>query len=415
MTFALVDCNSFYCSCERVFHPETRNRPVIVLSNNDGCAIAFSREAKAIGFGQMCEPFFELKDRIKKHNVAVFSSNYTLYDDMSKRVMKILSQYTPQLEVYSIDEAFLLLDGFDHYDLLDYGKKIRKDILKKTGIPVGVGISKTKVLSKIANKNAKKNTGVTVMLEDKEIDTVLRHFPVQDIWGIGASGSRKLNMLGIKTAYDFKIYKNENLIQKMLTKKGREIQEELRGVSCLPIEEVQEKKNIANTRSFGSEVYTRHELKEAIATFCTKAAEKLRYQDGVCFSLSVFIHTNMFKEVEQYYGIGSYTFQSGTSDTIKIIKAAHQVLDSIFKSGLGYKKGGVILNHIVPRGENQLDLFNQDPSDNEKLSQIVDAINNRFGPQTIKSAACGVNPVWRLVAQYKSRRFTTNWNEVLVI
>lgn len=415
MTIALVDCNSFYCSCERVFHPQTRKRPIIVLSNNDGCAIAFSREAKAIGLGQMCEPFFQVKDRIRKHNVAVFSSNYTLYDDMSKRVMTLLKNYTPELEVYSIDEAFLSLEGFDHYDLMEHGRKIRKDVLKITGIPVGVGISRTKVLSKVANKISKKNSGVCLLMKESEIDEALKQFPVKDIWGIGSAGTRKLAMLGINTAYEFKMYRNENMIQRLLTKTGREVQEELRGVSCLPMEEVEDKKNIANTRSFGQDVYDKRELKEAIATFCSKAAEKLRYQDGVCMGLTVFVHTNAFKEVPQYYGIGGHTFSSGTSDTVRIIKAAHQVLDEIYRHGFAYKKGGVILNHIVSKNENQLDLFNEDPSDNERLSKVLDSINSRFGPHTIKSAACGINQSWKLVADYKSRRFTTNWNEILVV
>ncbi len=415
MTVALVDCNSFYCSCERIFNPKTRGRPVIVLSNNDGCAIAFSKEAKAIGFGQMCEPFFQTKERIKKYNVAVFSSNYTLYDDMSKRVMRVLKNYTPDLEVYSVDEAFLSLDGFDQFDLLEYGKKIRKSVLKTTGMPVGIGISKTKVLAKMANKMAKKNTGVWMMNTDDEIDAVLKKFPVKDIWGIGSASSRKLNMLKIETAYDFKMYKNDKLIQKLLTKTGREVQEELRGVNCLSIEEIQDKKNIANTRSFGHDVYDKIFLKEAIASFATKAAEKLRHQDGVCFSITVFIHTNAFKEIPQYYGAETYTFQTGTSDTIKLIKAAHQALDQIYRPGYGYKKGGVILNHIVPKSENQMDLFSTDPSDNDRLNQVLDAINNRFGPHTIKSAACGINQTWKLVADYKSKRFTTNWGEILAV
>ena len=294
MSIALVDCNSFYCSCERVFNPKTRGRPIIVLSNNDGCAIAFSREAKAIGFGQMCEPYFQTKERIKKYNVAVFSSNYTLYDDMSKRVMSVLKNYTDNLEVYSVDEAFLSLDGFNRYDYKEYGKKIRKDILKITGIPVGVGISKTKVLSKMANKLSKKHSGVLVLADDKKIDEALKHYPVRDLWGIGSASNRKLSMLGIRTAYDFKMFRNDQLIQKLLTKTGREVQEELRGVSCLTMEEVQDKKNIANTRSFGHDVYDKKFMKEAISNFATKAAEKLRYQNSVCFSLSVFIHTNGF-------------------------------------------------------------------------------------------------------------------------
>ena len=415
MIFGLVDCNSFYCSCERVFRPDTRGKPIIVLSNNDGCAIAFSKEAKAIGFGEMCEPFFKTKDRIAKNKVFVFSSNYTLYDDLSKRVMKILESYTPNLEVYSVDEAFLDLDGYDNFDLLEYGIKIRKDLLHKTGIPVGVGIAPTKVLSKAANKIAKKNKGVWVMNTEKEIDASLKNFPTKDIWGIGLASARKLAMLGINTALEFKMYKNDNLIQKLLTKTGREVQEELRGVSCLQMDEVEDKKVIANTRSFGKDTYDKSELKEAIATFATKVAEKLRNQESVTYSLTVFIHTNAFKEYEQYYGSESHTFHSGTSDTVKIIKAALKVLDQIYRPGFGYKKGGVILNHIVPKNENQMNIFDPDPLDNESLSLVLDAINDRFGPRTIKSAACGINQAWKLRADYISKRFTTDWNEILSI
>ncbi len=414
--FGLVDCNSFYCSCERVFRPEIRGRPVIVLSNNDGCAIAFTKEAKALGFGEMCEPFYKLKDRIKKHNVAVFSSNYTLYDNLSRRVMSILNGFTPCLEIYSVDEAFLELDGFDKYDLLEYGKKIRSDVLQFTGIPVGVGIAKTKVLSKIANKLSKKQHGVMVFKDDEEIDQILKSFPVKDIWGIGYASSTKLNMLGIKTAYDFKMYKDEQLIQKLLTKAGRQVQDELRGISCLPIEEAEDKKNTGNSRSFGSSVYTKSELREALADFCTNSAAKLRAQDSVCFSLTVFIQTNSFNDnAPQYYGTGSQNFISGTSDTLRLIKGSHQVLDNIFKSGYEYKKGGVLLNHIVPRTENQMDLFDEHSDDNEKLGQVVDLINKRYGAKTIQSAACGSNQAWRTIANFRSPKYTNAWKDILRI
>lgn len=411
--FCLVDCNSFYCSCERIFRPEMRGRPVVVLSNNDGCAIAFTKEAKAIGFGQMCEPYFQMKDRIKKHNVAVFSSNYTLYDDISKRVMDTLRQFSPDMEIYSVDEAFLQFEGFDKYDLHSYAKNIRENILKSVGIPVGVGISTTKVLSKVANKIAKKNSGVWIMTKSHEIDEVLKKFPVRDIWGIGHRSAIKLKMLGIETAYEFKMYPNENMIQKLLTKTGRQIQEELRGVSCLPLEAPDDKKNTGTSRSFGQSIYTRSELKEAIAHFSTHAALKLRRQNSVCFSLSVFIHTNPFKEVPQYFGEGRYNFPTGTSDTMKIIQAAHKVLDDIFKPGFEYKKAGVLLNHIVPKGENQMDLF--DPGDNEKLIQVMDLINKKYGPHSIKSAACGTRENWKTIADYKSQRYTTSWHELLKV
>lgn len=413
--FCLVDCNSFYCSCERVFHPETRNRPVIVLSNNDGCAIAFTKEAKAVGFGQMCEPFFQLKDRIKKYNVAVFSSNYTLYDSMSKRVMDILREFSPDMEIYSVDEAFLQFEGFDHYDFMEYGQKIRQDILVKTGIPVGVGISITKVLSKIANKMAKKNKGVWVMINQQDIDDVLKTFPVKDIWGIGSRSAAKLNMLGIKTAYEFKMYKDEGLIQKLLTKTGRQVQEELRGVSCLALEEAEDKKNTGTSRSFGVNVYDKKELQEALAHFSTHAALKLRRQNSVCYSMQAFIYTNPFQEVPQYYGQGRATFSSGTSDTLKIITAAHQILDEIYRPGFAYKKAGVLLNHIVPKGQNQLDLFTPDPSDNEQLNQVMDLINRKYGAHTIKSAACGIHNDWKTVADYKTQHYTTSWKDLLKV
>lgn len=413
--FCLVDCNSFYCSCERVFRPETRGRPVIVLSNNDGCAIAFTKEAKAIGFGVMCEPYFQLKDRIKKHNVAVFSSNYTLYDNMSKRVMDILRGFSPEIEIYSVDEAFLQFEGFDHYDLQEYGKEIRREVLSHVGIPVGVGISITKVLSKVANKMAKINSGVWVMIKPDEIDKVLKTFPVQSIWGIGHRSAMKLNMLGIKTAYEFKMYKNDVLIQKLLSKTGREIQEELRGVNCLSMETPEDKKNTGTSRSFGAPVYSKSELGEALAHFATHAALKLRRQNGVCFSLTAFIYTNPFKEVPQYYGHGQVTFSSGTSDTVKIIRATHKILEDIYRPGHEYKKAGVLLNHIVSKNQNQMDLFNPDPCDNEKLNQVMDLINKKYGAYTIKSASCGIHHQWRTVADYKSDNYTTAWEELLKV
>jgi DNA polymerase V len=411
--FGLVDCNSFYCSCERVFRPDTRGRPVIVLSNNDGCAIAFSKEAKAVGFGQMCEPYFQIKERIKKYNVAVFSSNYTLYDNMSKRVMDQLKNYTPELEIYSVDEAFLQFEGFDQFDLMEYGHKIRTEVLQLTGIPVGVGISTTKVLSKVANKLAKKNQGVWVMAKDSEIDQVLKHFPVQDLWGVGSRSALKLAALGIKTAYEFKMYRNEKMIQKLLTKTGRQIQEELRGVSCLALEEVDDKKNTGASRSFGVSVYDKKELREALAHFADHAALKLRRQRSVCFGISAFIYTNAFKDVPQYYGEARRTFTSGTADSMKIIGAAHEILDQIYKSGYEYKKGGVLLTHIIPKDQNQLDLFSEDASDNETLNEVMDAINRKYGPHTIKSAACGLQHTWKTIANYKSQLYTTSWKELL--
>jgi DNA polymerase V len=412
---ALVDCNSFYCSCEKIFRPELRNKPVVVLSNNDGAAIAFTKEAKALGFGQMCEAFFKVKDRVKKHNVAVFSSNYTLYDDISKRVMNVLREFSPKVEVYSVDEAFIEVEGDENFDFEGFGRKVRSEIFRKIGMPVGVGISKTKVLAKVANKLSKKHSGVCTLITDQQIDHALKDFPVRDIWGIGSRSASKLNMFDMKTALDFKMYKDEQIIQKMLTKVGREIQDELRGINCLSLESPEDKKNTGNSRSFGFDLYTKDELKEALAQFATNSSLKLRNQESVCFSMTAFIHTNPFKPGPQYFGEAGVRFSSGTSDVMKIIDGAHTILDEIYKPGYGYKKGGVLLNHIVPKNECQIDLFNDDPSDNEPLNKVLDSINKKYGPHTIKSAACGIEQEWKTIRAYISKAYTTEWKDMLEV
>jgi DNA polymerase V len=412
---ALVDCNSFYCSCEKIFRPDLRNKPVIVLSNNDGAAIAFTKEAKALGFGQMCEAFFKVRDRVKKHNVAVFSSNYTLYDDISKRVMDVLRDFSPKVEVYSIDEAFVEIEAEEHFDLEGLGHEIRSEIFRRIGMPVGVGISLTKVLAKVANKLSKKHNGVCVLATEENINAALKDFPTRDIWGIGVRSASKLNMLDIKTALEFKNFKEEAIVQKLLTKVGREIQDELRGIHCLSLESPEDKKNTGNSRSFGYDLFTKDELKEALAQFATNASFKLRNQNSVCFSMSAFIYTNPFKPGAQYFGEASVRFSSGTNDVMKIIEGAHTILDQIYKKGYGYKKGGVLLNHIVPKNECQIDLFNEDPTDNENLNKVLDTINKKYGPQTIKSGACGISQEWKTIRAYISRSYTTNWNELLEI
>lgn len=413
----LVDCNSFYASCEKVFRPDIRQRPVIVLSNNDGCAIAFDQKAKDLGLGNMAEPFYKLKNKIKEHNVAVFSSNYALYDSMSRRVMRTLSEFSAELEVYSVDEAFLTIHGHDEDDLRQVGENIRQAVLTRTGIPVGVGISTTKVLAKMANRLAKQRGGVCVLIDEVSIDRELKTFPLDKVWGIGRSSRTKLIAMDIRTPYAFKIYPHDHLIQKIFTKVGRQIQDELRGRSCLEMHDAEDDTldHTGNSRSFGYDVYEKRELREAVAHFTTYAASKLRRQKSVCHSISVFIHTNPHKSVPQYYGNESFVFSSGTCDTLTLIKKAHDILDKIFRPGFGYKKAGVLLGHVIPACENQIDLFNPNPEDNQKLNQVVDAINKRYGRDTIKSAACGLDQKWKTVADYKSQRFTTRWDEILKI
>ena len=412
---ALVDCNSFYCSCEKIFRPDLRNKPVIVLSNNDGAAIAFTKEAKEIGFGQMCEAYFKVKERIKEHKVAVFSSNYAFYDDISKRVMNVLREFTPAVEVYSVDEAFIHIEAEDSHQLEILGHKIRNEIMRKVGMPVGIGISRTKVLSKVANKLSKKFSGVKVMMTENEIDETLKDFPVRDIWGIGVRSASKLHLFDIRTALDFKNYKDDKIIQKTLTKVGREIQDELRGIYCLDMEKVEDKKNTGNSRSFGYDVRTKKELKEALAQFATNSAAKLRAQGSVCYGLSAYIHTNPFKPGPQYYGEDSVRFDSATSDVVKIIKGAHEILDKIYRTGYGYKKGGVLLSHIVPGDQAQIDLFCEDPQDNKEVNKVIDQINKKYGPQTIKSAACGITQPWKTIHEFKSHHYTTDWNDLLKV
>ena len=387
----------------------------MVLSNNDGAAIAFTKEAKALGFGQMCEAFFKVRDRVKKHKVAVFSSNYTLYDDISKRVMNVLREFCPKVEVYSVDEAFVEVEGDENFDFEAWGRKVRSEIYRKVGMPVGVGISKTKVLAKVSNKLSKKNNGVCALITEKQINEALKDFPVRDLWGIGSRSASKLNMFDIRTALEFKNYPDEKIIQKMLKKVGREILDELRGINCLSIEVPEDKKNTGNSRSFGHDIHTKEELREALAQFATNASLKLRNQESVCFSMTAFIHTNPFKPGPQYFGEAGVTFSSGTNDVMKIIEGAHTILDEIYKPGYGYKKGGVLLNHIVPKNECQMDLFNEDPSDNEHLNKVLDLINKKYGPHTIKSAACGIQQEWKTIHAYISRHYTTDWNEMLEV
>lgn len=407
----LVDCNSFYCSCERVFRPELRKKPVVVLSNNDGCVISSTQEAKDVGI-RMCDSFYTIKELAKKNNVSVFSSNYTLYDDMSKRVMKILNTFTNELEIYSVDEAFLEVDGVKEEDLLEFGKKIRETILKQTGLPVGVGISQTKVLAKLANKTSKACGGVRVLVRKDEIETALKATPIRDVWGIGRKSADKLTMLGIKSAWDFREYKNEAIIQKILTKTGREVQDELRGIHCLVMEEAESLDSTGTSRSFPRPVYDKEELQEAVAHFVSKATQKLRKQESVCFGISVYASSNRFQEG---YAVKekSFIFNSGTADVIKLIKVARELTEEIYEKGFGYKKAGVMLTHIVPNNENQLELFSEAIQDNENLNKLLDSINKRFGEGVIKSAACGTKQNWKTIADYKSPKYTTSWKEIL--
>ncbi|MCX7977649.1 MAG: Y-family DNA polymerase [Bdellovibrionaceae bacterium] len=417
--FALVDCNSFYCSCERVFRPDLLRKPVIVLSNNDGCVVSRTDEAKALGI-KMGEPFFKVKDLCEKNHVTVFSSNYALYGDMSRRVMRTLSDFTPEMEIYSIDEAFLSLDGFKKDTITNYALSIQQKVLKNTGIPVSIGVGPTKVLAKAANHYAKKNkqktNGVVNTFEWADIDFLLKQIPVEDVWGIGKKSAEKLKPLKIKTACDLK-YANERVVERILTVVGRRIVEELRGSSCLSLEsDLTDKKQIVSSRSFGRSVYTLAELKEAVATHVSNAAEKLRKQNSLAHSILVFVHTNRFKNTAQYHNSALVRLRAGTSVTHKLIGQALAALENIYRPGFEYKKAGVVLMDLTTKSSTQLDFFSTfDSAKDDNLMKTLDLINEREGKGTLKFAACGIDPDWKMLSKMKSPHYTTRWADLIQV
>lgn len=416
--FALVDCNNFYASCERVFDPSLLNRPVIVLSNNDGCVIARSNEAKALGI-KMGQPFFTLGHLVSKHNIAVFSSNFTLYGDMSRRVMDILSMFTPDIEIYSVDEAFLALDGLTN-DPTGYAQRIRTTVHQWTGIPVGIGIGPTKTLAKVANHIAKKNpehSGVFDITARPDVDELLDRLEVADLWGVGPQYAKLLNRHGIYTIRQFK-QTNDNWVQKHMTICGLRTLLELRGISCMPLEAAPPpKKDIACTRSFGARIESFQGLREAISTYVSRAAEKLREQDSVASYMQVFIRTSYFGEEPQYSNAASLQLPVATSYTPHLIHFGTRLLERIYRPGYQYAKAGVIFSGIVPQEHAQLSLLVRPyPTRRYRhLMQIVDNINQAWGRNTVQFAAAGISKEWKMRQARRSPRYTTRLDELPVV
>lgn len=412
---ALVDCNSFYCSCERLFRPDLNERPVGVLSNNDGCFVSRTNELKALGV-KMGEPYFKVKDLCRKNNVAVFSANFSLYTNISDRVMFTLSQFAPEVEIYSVDEAFLDLTGVKNVE--QYCRHIKYVIDRHIGIPVSIGIARTKTLAKIANHIAKKNEqfhGVFSCLEKNKREWALEKTSVDNIWGIGRQSTKKLHMINIKTAKQFRDYKNDSLIQKTFTKVGRQTQDELREILCFDLTlEIEKKKEIISSRTFGAPVFDKKSLLESVANYASTACEKLREQKSVCRKVEVWVRTNPFKDVEQYYAVDSYTMLAGSSDTRRIIKHSWEIIDKLYRQGFEYKKALVRISSFQDQKETQLSLFEEtDQVQSEALMKVIDDINRREGPHTIKSFACGVNnKAWKMRQTLKSQRYVTGWNEL---
>lgn len=419
MIFALVDCNSFYVSCERLFQPHLNHKPVIVLSNNDGCTISRSDEAKALGI-KMGAPYHHIKDVIYRNKVSVFSSNYALYGDLSSRVMNLLEEWTPDLEVYSIDEAFLRLESCPTDDVYEYAKKIRQALWREIGMPTCIGLGPTKVLAKIANKMAKKIKGapyVFSLCEPSFRESILENFPVADIWGIGNRSAKKLNSYGIYTAAQFRDA-DPKLIKRLLTIVGSRIQEEVKGCSCLPLEEMAAKKQIISSRSFGRPVFSLADLQEAVSQYTSRAAEKLRQQKSVCQNITVIIHTNPHKEVRQYYSKpASIQLLTATNSTISLVRAALYGLSKIYRQGIEYKKAIVMLSNISPMSRVQFSLFDKPGRyDRErKIMSVMDEINSSYDRDMIRVASCGTDQSWKMASKLHSPYYTTKWDDLPVV
>lgn len=417
--FALVDCNNFYASCERVFNPNLIGKPVAILSNNDGCVISRSDEAKALGL-PMGAPIFKWESFCKANNVTVLSSNYPLYGDMSSRVMSILKQYSPEVEVYSIDESFLYFKGFDNYDLIKYGLEIKSRILKWTGIPTCVGIAPTKALSKVANKIARKypnqTKGVYVMDTEEKRIKALKWLSVEDVWGVGRQLSKRLQTKGCKTAFDFTqlpdvwVKKNFSVVEARLKR-------DLEGIPTLKLDEiVTQKKMIATTRSFDYSYSDIEYIKERVSTFAVSCAEKLRKQGSSCHVIIVMLKSDKHKkELEQHRTSTSINLTYPTSSSLIISNCAISALMSIFKKGIQYKKAGVIVTGLVPIDNHQLHLFDAENPKHQPLMKSIDSLNAKYKNNKIRIANQDLKRTWKMRQDRLSPRYTTNINDIIVV
>ncbi len=418
--FALVDCNNFYASCERAFDPRLENKPIVVLSNNDGCIVARSGEAKALGIG-MGQPVFKCRDIIEKHGVLVFSSNYTLYGNMSERVMNTLSQFTPEMEIYSIDEAFLNLSGCDHLgkhgDLTEYARHICATVKQWTGIPVSIGIGRTKTLAKVANRIAKKSTranGVFNLMNSPHMDKALEWVDISDVWGIGGRSTKKLKAYGINNALQLRDI-DDQLIRRQMGIVGLRLVYELREISCLSLETCTPiRKGVTSSRSFGRKIESLDELKEAVAAYVTKAAIKLRKQNLAAQILTVFLTTNPYsKNDKQYSKSVVFHLPAAMNNTVELIHYAMQGVDKIFKEGYKYKKAGVMLAELIPAEQIQTTLFDlSNTKRKNKLTEAIDVINDIMGSGTLKYAIQGGTRPWNGKSENRSPRYTTSWKEL---
>ena len=409
---ALVDCNSFYVSCERLFNPKIQKKAVVVLSNNDGCVISRSREAKDLGI-KMGEPYFKVKELVKKNKVEVYSSNYALYGDISRRVMKVLKTFSPKVEIYSIDEAFIDLSFIDEKGVEDYGREIRSRVLKWTGIPTSVGIASTKTLSKVANHIAKKEKAGVIYL-NTNIDEKLNKFPIEDVWGVGKQLSKFYHKNNISNAYDLKNVSN-TWVKKGTNVLGAKTAMELRGIPCIDLQIDQEKrKNCCVSRSFGRKVKDLNELEESVITHCLNAAEKIRADDQIAKTITVFIRTSPFDKNRRYYS-NSKTIDLAipTSNSIELIKNAVKALTDIYKYGYAYQKAGIILSGLKDANQNDQNLLTPLlENKSKKLMKAIDYTNTKYGRYAISIAQAGLSKGWKMRREHSSKIDTASFDSL---
>lgn len=411
--YFLIDCNSFFVSCEQVFNPKLQGKPVVVLSNNDGCVVARSKQAKALGI-PMGAPAYQYKELFKAQKVTVLSSNFTLYGDMSQRVMHVLSRFSEEMEIYSIDEAFLRIESEDPVAI---AREIKRVVLKWTGIPVSIGIGTTKTLSKVANDIAKKGDGVFAFSDPTQIDAVLEKLPVQEIWGIGRQLSAALQEAGIYNARAFKDAP-DHWIKKRFSVMLVRTACELRGIPCLEFNELPvPRKSITCSRSFGKAVTKIEEIQEALASYTATAAETLREEELLPSFVTVFLMTSPFRE-QSYSNSATITLEEPTAFTPELVAKAKSALQHIFRPGYVYKKVGIIMGGFTPKMSYQPDLFHSDEKQKAKQTramQVVDNLNARFGKSAVQFAGEGITKHWKMKRGNASPRFTTSWDEILKI
>ena len=413
---AIIDCNNFYASCERVFNPKLNKKPVIVLSNNDGCVIARSQEVKDLGI-PMGIPVFKIRHLVEIHDIQIFSSNFSLYGDMSNRIMSIIRSENTDMEVYSIDEAFVTINA-RYKNPLKFSMELKNKIHQWTGIPVSIGIGKTKTLAKVANHLAKRKIGIdnVCLIDEGNNEELLRTVQVGDIWGIGRRKQKFLKINGIYNAYDLKLA-NPQWIQKHMTIISRHTVDELNGIKKLELDyENATKKSISTSRSFSRMISDINTLKNAISSHASRSAEKLRAQDSFVNSIGVYLCTNRFRtDLPQYRRYVNIQLPIALNDTSGIIDAALEGLDKIYKAGYEYKKCGIILTKLIQANEVQQSLFHPRREKDEKISKSIDKINQTFGADTIRYAVQGQNESWSIKREKLSPSYTTNWNEFLSV